>query len=302
MTSFKTGRMFVRDIDHLDAALFCPEAGIIGATWHVDVELEGMLDANGFVFDFGLVKKKFKETLKKSLDHALLLPKLSEQVSYRDGKNDIELTMKTFSAETWTYQCPPAAVYFINSKVVDGSSIAAALEHEMAVHLPQNVVQFKVSLREEFIQEGSVFRYTHGLPGHEGACQRLFHGHRSKIEIYENGIRNFQIEKIVSEELFHNRIHILSPGQIISGNLKKFQTGSYGDMIEVSYTSSEGRFEGSIPANRCLLFENSTSIESISQNLINYILNHSSIKPQGSLMVRCFEGINKGGEAIIALS
>lgn len=290
--------MFVRDVDHIDSAFFCQNNGIIGTTWHVDVGLEGQLDSNGFVFDFGLVKKKFKEVLKQTVDHALILPKLSPQVSSKDGMNDIEIEAVTLTGETWSYRCPSQAIYFVSASSVTADSVARAIEQEMKHHLPRTVKSLQVSLREEMTgQNEGVFRYTHGLPGHEGACQRLFHGHRSKIEIYENNVRSERLEKIIAEDLLRSQMHIISPDQLISGNLVQFKTGNRGEFIEMNYSGSQGRFKAKIPAHRCMLFQHSTSIESISQNILSYLLNHSDISPNGSLIVRCFEGINKGGEA-----
>ncbi len=48
--------LFVNRLTHLDASLWCPERGLIGASWRVDAELDGELGEDGMLFDFGEVK------------------------------------------------------------------------------------------------------------------------------------------------------------------------------------------------------------------------------------------------------
>jgi 6-pyruvoyl-tetrahydropterin synthase len=295
--NYKTGRMFVRDIDHLDCAIFNPEWGILGATWHVDVELAGELDNNGFVFDFGKIKQKLKQVLKETLDHALVVPRLYGGIKVLDRGEYLELEMITTGRERWTYSCPKAAVYFLSAHSTDSTELARALENEMAPYLPANVTKLSVTLREEWIPDTEgAFQYTHGLVQHEGGCQRLFHGHRSRVEIFRGNVRAYDLEKIISEDFFSKAIHLVSREQVHGPCPQVFEKGAKGGSLRLSYMSKEGLFEAEIPAHKALLLNDSTSIESVAQNIVEFI---SRSKQETDILVRCFEGINKGGIAAI---
>ncbi len=294
--NYKTGRMFVRDIDHLDCAIFDPDLGILGATWHVDVELAGELDNNGFVFDFGKIKQKFKQVLKETLDHALVVPQQYEGISILERGEYLELKMMTTRHESWGYTCPKAAVYFLAASSTRSRELAKALEMEMAAYIPDNVTELSVTLREESISAAEgVFQYTHGLVQHDGGCQRLFHGHRSRIEIFRGDVRAHDLEKTIAEDLFSNAIHLVSKEQVTGPCPQVFEKGSKGGTLKLSYMSKEGRFQAEIPAHRALLLNDSTSIESLAQNIAEFI---SNSRHEPDILVRCFEGINKGGIAI----
>ena len=55
--------LFVDQLSTLDFSYLCPERGLVGETWLVDVTLWGELNAEGMVFDFGHVKKQIKSAL-----------------------------------------------------------------------------------------------------------------------------------------------------------------------------------------------------------------------------------------------
>ena len=50
-------RLFVNQITHVDFSYLHPIYGVLGETWLIDAELEGQLDNQGMVCDFGVVKK-----------------------------------------------------------------------------------------------------------------------------------------------------------------------------------------------------------------------------------------------------
>jgi 6-pyruvoyl-tetrahydropterin synthase len=302
MKSFIQGRMFVRDIDHLDCAVFHPLDGIVGATWHVDVELSGKLDHMGFIFDFGKIKKKIKEVLKNTLDHTLIVPELYEGIKFSEsvnqhGNKDIFLDMTTEEGEVWRYSCPRSAVYLLPSKSTNAIDISRAIQIEMAPYLPDNVEELSVILREEEISlTDGVFKYTHGLAHHDGGCQRLFHGHRSRLEIFRGSSRAYDLEKSITEKFLTQSIHIVSSEQLIKGELSLLEKGSKGKMIRIGYQSLDGEFFAEIPAHRAILIHQSSSIESIAQNFGTFIAGSSANQ---NLMIRCYEGINKGGIAFV---
>ena len=70
-------------------------------------------------------------------------------------------------------------------QVTDSKKIAIDLQKRIKAFLPDNVTEVLVTLRNEDIPD-AFYHYTHGLQKHLGQCQRIAHGHRSRIEIYVN--------------------------------------------------------------------------------------------------------------------
>ena len=84
--------LFVEQLCVIDCASLHPESGLRGESWIVDLQLEGGLDDQGMVFDFGLVKPRVKAVIDEKIDHRLLVPLRSEALSIgtRDGVATLE--------------------------------------------------------------------------------------------------------------------------------------------------------------------------------------------------------------------
>ncbi|MCY4178076.1 MAG: 6-carboxytetrahydropterin synthase, partial [Endozoicomonadaceae bacterium] len=63
--------LFVKKLTSVDFSFLCPERGLVGETWLVDVFLHGKLNQEGMVFDFGNVKKQMKSLIDGFADHKL---------------------------------------------------------------------------------------------------------------------------------------------------------------------------------------------------------------------------------------
>jgi 6-pyruvoyl-tetrahydropterin synthase len=301
----RTGAIFIKNISTLDFAVFDPSLGIIGHSWHVDVTIKGSLDENGFVYDFGLLKNLIKTGLDSTIDHSLVIPISSQAVRYSDAIDHEHWRMHTKARPgqpefSWEYKCPKGAVFPVRAVAITKPILESELAKIIRHRLPETVFDVSLFLREEAISASDAYiRYTHGLDGHRGLCQRLYHGHKSCIEIFVDNERRGDLEHMVARQLLGTNVHIAAAPQILSGNVKAGERleDDYSP-ITVGYRAEQGYFEATMPANRVYLVKNETSIESITAQIAEFANSESA--GHSSIKVLCFEGINKG--AIVDLS
>ncbi|MCX6123977.1 MAG: 6-carboxytetrahydropterin synthase [Proteobacteria bacterium] len=290
--------LFVKDVGKIDCALFDPSLGIIGQSWHVDVWLTGALDENGFVFDFSPLKSLIKQTLASTLDHSLIIPVQSQSVQYNESEAGERWVLRSKARgeakETkWEYLCPKGSVFPVHSVSLKTGVIEAEFARILRHRLPQTVLGLAVKLREEPISTTEAsYRYTHGIQGHNGLCQRLFHGHRSRIEVYVAEERRPDLEHFIAREIFSSNIHIATINQIKSGVGEIGRRGSNDAPVVLNYAGTLGIYEAILPSNRLFFVEFDTSIEAIAKELAKVIKREE--KTNEVVKVIAYEGIDKG--------
>ena len=185
-------RLFVDQLTVLDFSCLDPEVGLTGQSWIVDLELEGALDEQGMVQDFGVVKRRARDAVEAVADHRLLVPETAPGLTMEASGDELALTW-LFEGGWLEHRSPASAVCLLPAPVVTRGSLRPRLEAAVRAVAPGNVTDLTVSLREEDIA-GASYRYSHGLKAHDGLCQRIAHGHRSRIRIWRDGERSEDLE------------------------------------------------------------------------------------------------------------
>lgn len=273
-------RLFVEQLTVLDCAFLDAQRGLVGESWIVDLELEGELDEQGMVLDFGSVKKDLKRAIDAVADHTLVVPRLAPAL---DLALSGERTGLSFRAEAGAieHQAPRVALCLVEAPAITTETLAAHINGELAAALPSNVSRATVTLRHEKI-DGAWYRYTHGLKKHDGHCQRIAHGHRSRIEIRIDGRRDERLERSWAERW--RDIYLGSAADIVSHGKGR---------IRFEYRSGEGEFGLELPVERVDLLQTDSTVELIAAHLASQVAGER----RGRIEVRAYEGVMKGAIA-----
>ena len=275
--------LFVEQLTVIDSSRLDPVDGLVGESWIVDVELTGTLDGQGMVFDFGDVKRELKAAIDDSVDHRLLVPEATTRLKRADGYVDV-----AYSSERGPIRMsgPEHTVVPVPGDTVDAAAVRDLLHRSIRHLLPANVTELGLRLRAERI-DGAWYAYSHGLQAHGGACQRIAHGHRSRIEVYRNGHRAEDWEAYWAERwrnvYLGSREHLVDTMDVDDVRCHRF-----------AYTAREGEFSVTVPAVACEILEAQSTVEQIAAHL------HSAMQrrePADRFSVRAFEGVGKGARA-----
>jgi 6-pyruvoyl-tetrahydropterin synthase len=273
--------LFVEQLTVIDASYLCPKRGLVGESWVVDLELEGSLDEQSMVLDFGAVKKQIKRAIDDGPDHTLIIP-----VDY-PGQNTVVLPdgrlHSVFVSRHGVIEhiAPAKAVTFLAAEQVTAKALAAHLEALLRDAVPSNVERIGVALRREAI-DGAYYHYTHGLAKHRGNCQRIAHGHRSRLMIEVDGVRDVALE---AEWAARFADIYLATGSHIQADT--------GERLRFAYQAPEGAFELELPKGRCYVIgqETDTTVEEIARHLAEQV---AAQRPWQRVRVRAYEGVQKG--------
>lgn len=276
--------LFVEQLTVIDASTLCPRRGLVGESWIVDLELEGSLDAQSMVLDFGAVKKLLKRAIDDGPDHTLIVP------LHYPGQQTTTLpcgrlqTLFMSAVGGLEHRAPACALTLLEAAEVTPEALIAHLEPQLKHIVPANVARIGITLRQERI-EGASYHYSHGLAKHQGACQRIAHGHRSRIGIHIDGVRNAALEADWAERF--RDIYLVTGQHLVNDD---------GERISVAYTAPEGLFELTLPKSRSYLLGQDTdsTVEEIAEHLATQI---AAQRPGQKVTVRAYEGVMKGARA-----
>lgn len=281
--------LFVRDLTVIDFSYLCQQRGLLGESYIVDVELHGELDATSMVFDFGHVKKVIKKAIDNLVDHKLAYPSRAACLSHQQQG---EMDILHWQSDRGLIQIasPAQAHVAIESAEINEQSIASFLIQEIKALLPANVAELKFHLRTER-SNSFYYHYSHGLKKHDGNCQRIAHGHRSTIEIYQNGMLVPRLNKYWTERW--QDIYLGTREDLVAPEALQYIKASQGD-YSFRYQAPQGWFEISLPQSHCEIVPCDTTVEC----LADYIAEQLQQLEAADYKVVAYEGVGKGAIAL----
>ena len=279
-------RLFVDNLTVIDFAFLDPDRGLVGESWIVDIELAGELNEAGMVFDFGHVKRTIKDEIDALVDHRLLVPRDHPGLSWTMPGRNGHLDWVTSQGWRIRHAGPDESAIAVPGSHLERERIETLLVTLLREKLPTNVHDVVVRLRPEVI-EGALYHYTHGLKKHDGNCQRIAHGHRSRVEIYRDGARAPDLETYWARRW--EDIYLATREDQVENFVE--------DGVEYShyrYTANQGEFELTLPAHRVETMPQDTTVEWIACYLRDET---RKLEPDSKIVVKAFEGVNKGAYA-----
>ena len=287
-------QLFVNDLTVIDFSYLCKQRGIVGESWIVDVLLDGSLNEQSMVLDFAIVKKQIKAIIDEAVDHKLLLP-MQEKVLTVAGstyhKNHLTLDFISDRA-SYYLQSPQCAFALIDCLTITIDSVTEYLNKIIMAELPNNVQGLTLTLRAEDIRS-DYYHYTHGLKLHDGNCQRIAHGHRSKIQIFVDGNKSIQLEHDWCERW--KDIYIASEcDRVKQEDLQLSQhalTNLTPDHQFFSYTAPQGRFDIAVENKVLDVVDCDSTVELLADFIARQL---KKDHPQQTIKVIAYEGVAKG--------
>ena len=129
---------------------------------------------------------------------------------------------------------------------------------------PRRIESVRLRFREEAI-EGAAYGYSHGLKRHAGNCQRIAHGHRSRLLIWCDGQRQPSLERHWAERL---------DARYLAHAEDVFEQTQ--DRVVLAYQASQGGFRLTLPRERCELLPTATTVEQIASWLAAQVSRHDA--------------------------
>lgn len=277
--------LFVEQLTVLDFSRLDRERGLVGESWIMDLELEGTLDAQSMVVDFGAAKRLARDAAEALADHKLLVPARCGWLEIAESAASGEIRVEAPAAGL-RLRSPGVAVCRLDASEITMPVLAAHLQACVAAAMPDNVAAVRVGLREENIP-GPFYQYSHGLKRHAGNCQRIAHGHRSRIEIQVAGLRNEHWERYWARRW--QDIYLGSREDLVAES----ELGGR-PALRFAYRAQQGEFELEIWRERCELVPADTTVERLAEFMASEL---GRLDPDADFRVRAYEGVQKGAVA-----
>lgn len=278
-------KLFVDQLTNVDFSYLHPQRGLLGETWLAGITLEGELDEQGMVCDFGIVKKITRTWLDAELDHRLAVPVRSPRLTLVEQADRLKLTWQLDDGSHIFMSSPRQAVALVDAEELNVDSIARWCESQLSIAFAQKLDKLTLDFATENI-DGAFYHYSHGLKKHDGNCQRIAHGHRSRINIWQNGNKAEALEQHWAE--LWRDIYI-GTGEDLSDTTTIDGVGYY----TFTYSAAQGEFTLTLPARCCYLIDTDSTVENLAAHILAVTAREY---PEHKLRIRAFEGAGKGAE------
>jgi 6-pyruvoyl-tetrahydropterin synthase len=264
----------------------------VGESYQVDIILQGSLNEQSMILDFSQVKKQIKAIIDAEVDHKLLVPHAAENCSVIFDAKRTQVDYKLNDNSMIQLKCPNEAYCFLESETINSDVLETYLEQLILLQLPENICSLEIKLVNEQI-DTPYYHYTHGLKKHNGNCQRIAHGHRSKIDIFINDIYRRELVKDWANRW--QDIYLVSKEDIIDKSELSFKAiKSDIDQLCSAYHAPQGYFELIMPAHRAEIVPKDSTVE----ELANYVCQQIKTRVgEEKVTVYAYEGIGKGAIA-----
>ena len=212
-------------------------------------------------------------------DHKLLVPARQAGLELHESGEHIEIVFPLADGTRIRHASPRSAVTRVDAEQVTPESVTPAIVDVLRPRLPGNIDRVALHLRPEQI-DGAFYQYSHGLKHHCGNCQRIAHGHRSRLEILFNGQRRADLEK-----------EWASGWKDIYIGTREDLVAPPGEHACFHYTSEQGDFRLELPVNAVYLIDTDSTVENIAQHIADRL---KARFPADAVTVRAYEGVDKG--------
>ena len=276
----------------IDFSYLCEKRGMVGESWIVDVVLDGGLDDQNMVLDFAKVKKAIKHTIDEIVDHRLLVPSLSAASRFEFNEDNTVVDFKSQVGNTHLI-CPKEAFTFIEATEIGFDNVIDFLKQKLSIVLPDNVNAIELTLRTEKL-DTPYYHYSHGLKKHDGNCQRIAHGHRSPVTVFENGEESLRWNQYWAERW--QDIYLGSEeDQVLVEQLDIIAEGVCNEThYGFRYMAPQGEFQLAIPKSVTDMIPHDTTVELLADFMAGTL---SKMHPENDYKVVAFEGVGKGAIA-----
>lgn len=280
-------RLFVDNLTNVDFSYMDASRGVVGETWLANIELRGELDAQGMVVDFGVVKKTLRDWLDDILDHRLLIPRHANNLTMLEEGDSPAFSWNLEDGQRIRCKSPASAFTFIDAESITPESVAKWSQEQLRNTFPATVEQLTLDFSCEEIPH-AFYHYSHGLKKHLGNCQRIAHGHRSRINIWVND--ELRIDLMQQWARAWEDIYIGTKEDLVP-HAKTTDDAIANDHYAFAYRAQQGDFSLEIPKSRCYLIDTDSTVELIAAHIAAQV---KASLPEDHIKVQAFEGIGKG--------